>query len=61
MKLLNTYDDKYEAEDAAAKLQGNRRLASERDSTVVIYNLSLPSQCEQGLGVAVLFRVYGRL
>ena len=44
MKLLNTYDDKYEAEDAAAKLQGDRRLASERDSTVVIYNLfGIPS------------------
>ncbi|WP_323807747.1 hypothetical protein [Marinobacter sp. LV10R520-4] len=39
MKLLNTYDDKDEAEEAKAKLQGERRLASERDSTVVIYNL----------------------
>lgn len=39
MKLLNTYDDKDEGESAAAKLQGEKRLASERDSTVVIYNL----------------------
>jgi len=44
MKLLNTYDDKDEAEAAVAKLQGEKRLASERDSTVVIYNLfGLPS------------------
>ena len=39
MKLLNTYDDKDDAEAAATKLQGEKRLASERDSTVVIYNL----------------------
>lgn len=39
MKLLNTYEDKDEAEAAEAKLQGEKRLASERDSTVVIYNL----------------------
>ena len=39
MKLLNTYDDKDEAEAAAAKLQGDKRLASERDATEVIYNL----------------------
>ncbi len=39
MKLLNTYDDKDEAEMAMATLQGEKRLASERDSTVVIYNL----------------------
>jgi hypothetical protein len=39
MKLLNTYDDSDEAEAAKNKLQGERRLASERDSTVVIYNL----------------------
>lgn len=44
MKLLNTYDDKDEAEEAAEKLQGQKRLASERDSTVVIYNLfGIPS------------------
>ena len=39
MKLLNTYDDKDEAEEALTKLLGEKRLASERDSTVVIYNL----------------------
>jgi hypothetical protein len=44
MKLLNVYDDREEAEVAAAKLSGSRRLASERDSTTVIYNLfGLPS------------------
>ncbi|MFI7859486.1 hypothetical protein ACIF8Z_21285 [Pseudomonas promysalinigenes] len=44
MKLLNTYDDRDEAESAAEKLSGNKRLASERDATVVIYNLfGLPS------------------
>ncbi|NNB29098.1 hypothetical protein [Pseudomonas fragi] len=39
MKLLNTYDERDEAEDAAEKLIGKKRLASERDATVVIYNL----------------------
>ncbi len=39
MKLLNTYDDKDEAELALTKISGEKRLASERDSTVVIYNL----------------------
>lgn len=39
MKLLNTYDDREEAEAAAKKVSGDKRLASERDSTVVIYNL----------------------
>lgn len=39
MKLLNTYDDRDEAEEAAEKLTGDKRLASERDATVVIYNL----------------------
>ncbi|ELY3880341.1 hypothetical protein SMY10_001444 [Pseudomonas aeruginosa] len=39
MKLLNTYDDRDEAEAAAEKLCGEKRLASERDATVVIYNL----------------------
>lgn len=44
MKLLNTYDDRDAAEDAAEKLVGEKRLASERDSTVVIYNLfGIPS------------------
>ncbi len=39
MKLLNTYDNKDEAELALTKISGEKRLASERDSTVVIYNL----------------------
>lgn len=39
MKLLNTYDDHDEAKEAAEKLTGDKRLASERDATVVIYNL----------------------
>jgi len=44
MKLLNTYDDRDEAEAAAEKISGEKRLASERDSTVVIYNLfGIPS------------------
>lgn len=44
MKLLKTYDDRDEAEAAAEKITGDKRLASERDSTVVIYNLfGMPS------------------
>ena len=44
MKLLNTYEDKNEAEAAEQKITGQKRLASERDSTEVIYNLfGLPS------------------
>lgn len=44
MKLLNTYDNRDEAEAAAEKLSGEKRLASERDATVVIYNLfGIPS------------------
>lgn len=44
MKLINTYDDRDEAEEAAEKLTGEKRLASERDGTVVIYNLfGIPS------------------
>jgi hypothetical protein len=39
MKLLNTYEDRDDAEEAAEKLIGEKRLASERDATVVIYNL----------------------
>lgn len=39
MKLLNTYEDRDEAETAAQRITGDKRLASERDSTVVIYNL----------------------
>ncbi|WP_082481213.1 hypothetical protein [Pseudomonas sp. Leaf127] len=44
MKLLNTYEDRDDAEDAAEKLVGDKRLASERDATVTIYNLfGIPS------------------
>lgn len=39
MQLLHTYDDREEAEAAAQKIIGNKRLASERDSTKIIYNL----------------------
>ncbi len=39
MKLLNTYEDKDEAEKALSRISGEKRLASERDSTVIIYNL----------------------
>jgi hypothetical protein len=39
VKLLNTYEDREEAEAATQKITGEKRLASERDSTVVIYNL----------------------
>jgi hypothetical protein len=44
VKLLNSYDDHDEAKDATEKLVGEKRLASERDATVVIYNLfGIPS------------------
>ncbi|GAB7218287.1 hypothetical protein [Vibrio comitans] len=39
MKQLNTYDTKEEGEIALAKIDEPKRLASERDSTEVIYNL----------------------
>ncbi|MFA0710856.1 hypothetical protein AB4615_05410 [Vibrio splendidus] len=39
MKQLNTYDTKEEGEAALAKIDDPKRLASERDSTEVIYNL----------------------
>ncbi len=39
MKLLNTYEDRDDAEKALQNITGEKRLASERDSTVVIYNL----------------------
>jgi hypothetical protein len=39
MKLLNTYENRYEAEAAAQKITGEKRLASERDATETIYNL----------------------
>jgi len=39
VKLLNTYEDHDDAKEAAERLIGEKRLASERDATVVIYNL----------------------
>jgi hypothetical protein len=39
MKILNTYDDGDEAEEAAKKIVGNVRVASERDAGETIYNL----------------------
>lgn len=39
MKLLNTYEDREQAEDAEKKISGQKRLASERDATETIYNL----------------------
>ncbi|HHF2995789.1 TPA: hypothetical protein ACPJ01_001937 [Vibrio diabolicus] len=44
MKQLNTYYTKEEGEAALAKIDEPKRLASERDSTEVIYNLfGIPS------------------
>ena len=39
MKLLNTYENRDEAEKAETLITGEKRLASERDGTEVIYNL----------------------
>ncbi len=39
MKLLNTYEDQETGELALSKITGQKRLASERDSNEVIYNL----------------------
>ena len=39
MKLLNSYENKDEADIDLAKIDGEKRLASERDSTEIIYNL----------------------
>ncbi|EQA6241443.1 TPA: hypothetical protein ACOEHO_004689 [Enterobacter ludwigii] len=39
MKLINTYESKSEAEKALEIIIGEKRLASERDGTEVIYNL----------------------
>ena len=39
MKLLNTYEDKGDAEKAESLIAGDKRLASERDGTELIYNL----------------------
>ena len=39
MKLLNTYEEREQAEDDLTKIIGSKRLASERDDTKTIYNL----------------------
>jgi hypothetical protein len=39
LKLLNTYEDEDIAEAALSNVTGQKRLASERDGTEVIYNL----------------------
>ena len=39
MQLLNTYEDRDQAESALLKITGEKRLASERDGTETIYNL----------------------
>ncbi|WP_159818143.1 hypothetical protein [Colwellia sp. 20A7] len=39
MKLLNSYENRDEAEKAEALISGEKRLASERDGTEIIYNL----------------------
>ncbi|WP_252145371.1 hypothetical protein [Yokenella regensburgei] len=39
MFLLNTYENEIEAEEALQKITGSKGLASERDGTIVIYNL----------------------
>lgn len=39
MKLLFTYDDRAQGELALAKIVGEKRLASERDGTLTVYNL----------------------
>lgn len=39
MHLLNIYDTRDDADDAAAVLKGPLRVASERDDTTTIYNL----------------------
>ena len=39
MKLLNTYDDKETAEIFFERIEGEKRLASERDATETVYNL----------------------
>jgi hypothetical protein len=39
MKLLNSYENRDEAEIALSKIDGEKRLASERDATETIYNL----------------------
>ncbi len=39
MKLLNTYEDRDEAELAYTKITGEKRLASDREDNQVIYKL----------------------
>lgn len=39
MILLNTYEDRDEAEKAETLITGHKRLASERDGTEIVYNL----------------------
>jgi hypothetical protein len=39
LKLLNSYEDREEAENAVSMITGEKRLASERDGTEVIFNL----------------------
>ena len=39
MELLNTYDDKETAEIFLERIEGEKRLASERDATETVYNL----------------------
>jgi hypothetical protein len=39
MKILNTYEDREEAEQAEISISGEKRLSSERDGTETNYNL----------------------
>ena len=39
MELLNTYEDKDEAEAAEKRITGKKRLASDRDDNEIIYRL----------------------
>ena len=39
MVLLNTYEDRDEAEEAENLISGDKRLTSERDGTELIFNL----------------------
>ncbi|MDD2046217.1 hypothetical protein [Pseudomonas putida] len=44
MKLLNTYDDRDEAEEAAEKLTGEQRLASERTVPLLVNEAASSAQ-----------------
>lgn len=59
MKLLNTYDDKDEAEEAAEKLQGQKRLASEQSTfaRLALVPFSTSKWCLTILISMVLFSV----